>query len=186
MCRRWITHRSKCGVAKEALGTQVSPEEGCRSVAEGQTGKCGQHDPEPLRSSAVRVKKRGVVTWANLHQWRVWGRSRGLEMRRWVGESLLRLAGQSRGRCLRGKKQEQELLGPGDLHTASLQLLTAQPAQWLPARRGWLEPSAGPSHFTTSIPCLCPGPGARPIGGGETSSLGLFPAWPWAFRWPCR
>lgn len=62
----------------------------------------------------MRVKKRGVVTWANLHQWRVWGRSRGLEMRRWVGESLLRLAGQSRGRCLRGKKQEQELLGPGE------------------------------------------------------------------------
>lgn len=59
-------HRSKCRVAKEALGTHVSPEEGCRSVVEGQTGKCGQHNPEPLRSSAVRVKKRGVVTWPNL------------------------------------------------------------------------------------------------------------------------
>lgn len=155
------------------MGTQVSPEEGCRSVAEGQTGKCGQHDPEPLRSSAVRVKKRGVVTWANLHQWRVWGRSRGLEMRRWVGESLLRLVRAEVG-AYGARSRNKSCWGRGTyIPPACSCSQPSLPSGSLHGGAGW-SPVQGPATSPPLSPVCAQGQGPGLLGVGRPAPWDCF------------
>lgn len=73
----------------------MGPEESCRGAGEGLTGRCGQHNPEPLRCNEGQEVSCGDLAQASSTEGLGQKLRTGGEM---AGEPLLRLVSHSQGR----------------------------------------------------------------------------------------